>query len=105
MGHSERYSGVAPPERRGRAGVVPAARYQRHPERDGVRTIVPAGDPRPPIEEAFKRSALVHTSHIKVHVSRGVVRIDGSALSRAAHDEAVHAAWAAPEITAVEDHI
>src|SRR4051794_3419607 len=70
-----------------------------------IRTIVPAGDPRPPIEEAFKRSALVHTNHIKVHVSRGVVRIDGCALSRAAHDEAVHAAWAAPGITAVEDHI
>jgi osmotically-inducible protein OsmY len=33
------------------------------------------------------------------------VGLHGAAHSRAEHDEAMHAAWAAPGITVVEDHI
>lgn len=62
-------------------------------------------DVRSTIEDALKRNALVNSTRIKVHVSHGVVSLHGAAHSRAEHDEVVHAAWAAPGITAVEDHI
>lgn len=70
-----------------------------------IQTAVRLGDVRLPIEDALKRNALVNPSHIKVHVSHGIVSLHGSAHSRAEHDEAMHAAWAAPGITTVEDHI
>ena len=70
-----------------------------------IQTTVRLGDVRLLIEDALKRNALINTSHIKVHVSHGIVSLHGSAHSRAEHDEAMRAAWAAPGITTVEDHI
>jgi osmotically-inducible protein OsmY len=70
-----------------------------------IRSNNPAADVKLPIEDALKRNALVNTSHIKVHVTHGVVSLHGAAHSRAEHDEAMHAAWAAPGVIAVEDHI
>jgi osmotically-inducible protein OsmY len=70
-----------------------------------IQPAVSLGDVRVSIEEALKRNALVDTSHIKAHVSHGVVSLRGTAGSRAEHDEAMHAAWAAPGVTMVEDHI
>jgi osmotically-inducible protein OsmY len=70
-----------------------------------IRSNSRTGDVRLPIEDALKRNALVNTSHIKVHVSHGVVSLHGSAHSRAEHDQAMQAAWAAPGTTVVEDHI
>ncbi len=70
-----------------------------------VRPPAQAGDARAPIEEAMKRNVLLNTGHIKVHVSHGLVNLHGAAHSRFEHDEALHAAWAAPGTTAVEDHI
>jgi osmotically-inducible protein OsmY len=40
-----------------------------------------------------------------VHVAHGVVSLRGTARSRAEYEEAMHAAWAAPGVTKIEDHI
>ncbi len=64
-----------------------------------------SADHRPQIEEALKRSALVDSSHVKVHFSHGVANLRGTARSRAEHDAALGAAWSAPGVTQVEDHI
>jgi osmotically-inducible protein OsmY len=70
-----------------------------------VQPAVALGDVKSSIEEALRRSALVDSSHIKVQVPHGVVSLRGALRSRAEHDEAMHAAWAAPGVTKVEDHI
>jgi len=63
-------------------------------------------DVKAPIEAALRRSALVDGSHIKVHVAQGgVVSMRGTARSRSEYEEAMHAAWTAPGVTKVEDHI
>ncbi len=64
-----------------------------------------SGDVKSLIEAALRRNAIVDSSHIKVHVGNGVASLRGTVRSRAEYDEAMHAAWAAPGITKVEDHI
>lgn len=70
-----------------------------------VQPAVSAGDVRSSIEDAMKRNVLVDSSHIKAHVSHGVVTVRGTARSRAEYEQAMRAAWAAPGISKVEDHI
>jgi osmotically-inducible protein OsmY len=62
-------------------------------------------DVRATIDEAIKRSALIDSSHVKAHVAHGVVSLRGAVRTRAEYAEAMHAAWAAPGVTQVEDHI
>lgn len=57
------------------------------------------------IEAALKRNALVDSGHIKVQLVHGAPSLRGIARSRAEYEEAMHAAWAAPGTTSVEDHI
>jgi osmotically-inducible protein OsmY len=64
-----------------------------------------AGDVKACIDAALRRNALVDSSHIKAHVAHGVPSLRGTARSRAEYDEAMHAAWAAPGVTKIEDHI
>lgn len=70
-----------------------------------IQPVVGFSDVKAPIEAALRRSALVDGSHIKVHVGHGVVSLRGTARSRSEYEEAMHAAWAAPGISKVEDHI
>ena len=70
-----------------------------------IQPAVSLADVKAPIEAALKRSALVDSGHIKVQVAHGVVSLRGSARLRAEYEEAMHAAWAAPGVTKVEDHI
>jgi osmotically-inducible protein OsmY len=64
-----------------------------------------AGDVKASIDAALRRNALVDSSHVKAHVAHGVLSLRGTARSRAEYDEAMHAAWASPGVTRIEDHI
>jgi osmotically-inducible protein OsmY len=70
-----------------------------------IQPSVSPGDVRVPIEAALRRNAIVESGHIKVHVAHGVVSLRGTARSRAEYEEAMHAAWAAPGVTKIEDHL
>lgn len=70
-----------------------------------VKPAPSATDVKTPIEAALRRSALSDRSHVKVHVTLGVVSLRGSVRSRAEYEEALHVAWAAPGVTKVEDHL
>ncbi|MEO7649612.1 MAG: BON domain-containing protein [Bryobacteraceae bacterium] len=70
-----------------------------------VEPTLSLGDVRHSTDEALKRNALVDASHIKTHVNHGVVSLRGTARWRAERDEAMHAAWSAPGVSKVEDHI
>jgi len=62
-------------------------------------------DAKANIEAALKRNALVDSNHIKVTVTHGVAVLRGAARSRLEYDEAMNAAWAAPGVAKIEDHI
>jgi osmotically-inducible protein OsmY len=70
-----------------------------------LQPVAQVADVRLPIDEAIKRSALVDSSHVKAHAAHGVVSLRGAVRTRAEYFEAIHAAWAAPGVTQVEDHI
>jgi osmotically-inducible protein OsmY len=70
-----------------------------------IQPSVSVGDVKAPIEAALRRNAIVESSHIKVHVAHGVASLRGTARSRAEYEEAMHAAWAAPGVTKIEDHL
>jgi len=70
-----------------------------------VKPGVQLGDARPLIDDALRRNSLVDSSHIKAHVSHGLVTVRGTARCRAEQEEALHAAWSAPGVEKVEDHI
>lgn len=70
-----------------------------------IKPSVTLADLKAPIEAALRRNALVDSGHIKVHVSHGVVSLRGTARSRCEYEEAMNAAWAAPGILKIDDHI
>jgi osmotically-inducible protein OsmY len=70
-----------------------------------IQPSVSLGDVKAPIEAALRRNALVDNSHIKAHVAHGVLSLRGTARSHAEYEEAMHAAWAAPGVAKIEDHI
>lgn len=55
---------------------------------------------------AFRRDAVLDAHHLSVEtLPRGIVILSGAVSSRAAHDHAVAAAWAAAGVTGVDDRI
>jgi osmotically-inducible protein OsmY len=57
------------------------------------------------IEAALKRSAEIDARRINVDVTDGKVVLSGNVHSWFERSEARHAAWAAPGVREVEDHI
>ena len=65
---------------------------------------VPA-DVKAKIESALKRSAESDAQHIFVEIHEGTATLSGNVHTFAARDEAALAAWAAPGVQMVTDHI
>jgi len=57
------------------------------------------------IAAAFKRNAGIDADNLTVTTSDGTVTLSGDVRSWAEHDSALAAAWAAPGVTNVEDHL
>jgi len=57
------------------------------------------------IAAAFKRNAGIDADNLTVTTSDGTVTLSGDVRSWAEHDAALAAAWAAPGVTNVEDHL
>jgi osmotically-inducible protein OsmY len=63
------------------------------------------GDVKNDISGAFARSARLDAGGLFISTSPGSVTLSGVVRSWAEHDEAMAAAWAAPGVTEVHDHI
>jgi osmotically-inducible protein OsmY len=94
--------------------------YQRERAEDAVRWIrgvkgvvnaiqvkpkVTPTDIKKKIEEAFKRHAEIDADHIDVETRDGEVILKGTVHSWFEREEAERAAWSAPGVKKVEDHI
>jgi len=62
-------------------------------------------DTKSDITGAFARSARLDPGGLSISASPGSVTLSGVVRSWAEHDEAIAAAWAAPGVTEVHDHI
>ena len=70
-----------------------------------VKPRVKTVDVRDKIEAAFKRSAEIDARRVNVTATDGKVILSGNVHSWAERQEAERAAWAAPGVTQVEDHL
>jgi osmotically-inducible protein OsmY len=57
------------------------------------------------IKKAMERNAKLDAESVEVESSNGTVTLRGNVSSWADHDEAVGAAWSAPGVSRVKDHI
>jgi osmotically-inducible protein OsmY len=71
--------------------------------------LVPPGpsahDVQHSIKKAMERNAKLDADSVTVESENGTVTLRGTVSSWADHDQAVEAAWAAPGVTRVKDHI
>jgi len=70
-----------------------------------VKPAVRAADVRQKIEDAFRRTAALDASEIRVLAVDGTVKLEGYVRSWAERNTAERAAWSAAGVTAVEDHL
>jgi osmotically-inducible protein OsmY len=70
-----------------------------------VKARAKPGEVKDKIEAAFKRSAEIDARRISVEAQDGRVILHGQVHSWLERDEAQQAAWSAPGVTAVENHI
>jgi len=70
-----------------------------------VKPPISAVDVKAKIEAAFKRNAEVDARHVKVEAREGAVILTGTVHSLFERDEAERAAWSAPGVIEVEDHL
>jgi osmotically-inducible protein OsmY len=78
----------------------------------GVQDEVVLSGPRPEasdighaIQKAFRRNAKLDAGSIRVETRNGTVSLTGSVRSWSEHDAALAAAWSAPGVSQVHDHI
>jgi osmotically-inducible protein OsmY len=64
-----------------------------------------ANDVQHSIKKAMERNAKLDADSVTVESDNGTITLRGTVSSWADHDEAVDAAWAAPGVTRVKDHI
>jgi osmotically-inducible protein OsmY len=64
-----------------------------------------ARDVKDSIQNAFRRNAKLDADELKVSTSHGTVKLEGVVSSWSEHDQALAAAWSAPGVTDVDDHI
>jgi osmotically-inducible protein OsmY len=67
--------------------------------------IVRPGDIKLKIEEAFRRSAEVDASHVKVDANGTEVTLSGEVHTWAERDQAQRSAWSAPGVTSVTNNL
>ncbi|MYN11376.1 BON domain-containing protein [Pseudoduganella aquatica] len=70
-----------------------------------IKPTASAGEVRQKIVLAFQRSANIDAGRITIEASGSKVKLSGSVRTWAERDDAERAAWKAPGVTAVENHI